>query len=79
MRVVSERMFVVIRVNLRVYKALLTILHRRMVRSVTHSQDRKVNIQCNCGNWVEADTEVSRVNCECGNVFAVTITDMGRK
>lgn len=50
-----------------------------MVRSINDSRDRKLKIQCNCGNWVETDTEVSRVDCECGNIFAVTITDMGKK
>jgi hypothetical protein len=50
-----------------------------MVKSINDSRDRKLKIQCNCGNWVETDAEVSRVDCECGNVFAVTITDMGQK
>ncbi|MBB6647224.1 DUF1922 domain-containing protein [Halobellus sp. MBLA0160] len=47
--------------------------------SVDHSRDRTIKIQCDCGRWLEAETEMYRVNCECGKVFAVTVTDMCRK
>ena len=50
-----------------------------MVVSLNCSQDIKVKIQCNCGNWINTDTEVSRVSCECENVFVVTVTDMSKK
>ena len=40
--------------------------------------ERAIQIQCDCGNWLNAETEVNRVRCECGRQFAVTVTDMGR-
>ena len=49
-----------------------------MREAVSHSAERTVRLRCDCGNWLEARTEMYRVGCECGRVFAVTVTDIGR-
>jgi len=41
-----------------------------------YSNKREIKIQCDCSNWVEAETEVDKVRCGCGNVFLVTVTEM---
>jgi len=33
-------------------------------------------VQCDCGNWLKAEAQRQRVSCECGRVFAVTITNI---
>ena len=31
---------------------------------------------CSCGRWLEAETSNELVDCECGNSFAVTVTEI---
>jgi hypothetical protein len=50
----------------------------KMVGLVDTSGGREVQVRCDCGNLLEADTEISRVSCDCGKVFAVTVTEMDR-
>lgn len=35
-----------------------------------------IQVQCDCGSWLKAETQNQRVKCECGKLFAVTVTDI---
>jgi len=39
-------------------------------------EQREIRVQCDCGDWLKADTELDRVSCDCGKGSAVTVTDM---
>jgi ABC-type ATPase with predicted acetyltransferase domain len=35
-----------------------------------------IQMRCDCGNWLKAETRNQQVSCECGKSFAVTITEI---
>ncbi len=41
----------------------------------SRSDGTRIQLRCECGNWLKTNTQVQRVDCECGKTFAVTVTD----
>ena len=40
------------------------------------SDETTAKVRCACGNWVKTETPNERVQCVCGNSFAVTVTEI---